>query len=118
MLSQDIENWNAWTFVGRLRLEKNRALNHLQPNEQSDSEQQNAHQERYAPSPTQKRRLLHRRGKEKNRVRKQQPHWHARLYPAGVKTAPLVSAVLHGHEHSTSPLTTNADALQKSEQYQ
>lgn len=109
--AQDVEDGEPRLGAVLLHLGEQRALDHLETDEQADAEQQHAQQERHAPAPG--RELVLGEGGDQgdhgggDQGAERGPH----LREARPEPTALLARVLHDHQGRATPLTADGDAL-------
>ena len=102
----------------RLRLGEEGCFQDVQADEQAQSQQDHAGQERQPPAPAQELVFGERGDRREGAVGQQEPGGHARLGGTGVETAAAVVAVLHHEDHGAAPFAPHAQPLDEAQDSQ
>src|SRR5215211_1229062 len=109
--AQHVQNGHRGLGVGLLHLPEGRRLHEAQPNVEPHRYQDDAQEERNPPAPGQELLLRQLLEQGEDHRREHEPGRDAHLRPAPVEPAPARRGVLHRHQHSAAPLSSDAEAL-------
>ena len=114
---QDLDDRPPRLRAGLLDARERRRLQNPQPDDQADADEQDAQQERDAPSPRQE--LISGR-----RANRRTPRWTGAVRPARRSEASfhriraIGGAVLDRHQHGAAPFAADAEALRETQDHQ
>src|SRR5262245_10693224 len=95
---------------------EHRRLENAEPDIESDHDQDEAQEERYAPAPGEELLAGHLAEREHGEVGEEKSARHAELWPGGDEAAGMIGArPLHGHQHRATPLAADADSLNEAQ---
>src|SRR5829696_3371086 len=104
-----------------LNLAERWRLEEAQPDEEPNTDQDDAQQEWDTPAPGEELLLgEERRHAEEDPIREEKSRRHPHLGPTSVVASPVLRSILHGHQSRPTPLATDAEALdyaQQNDQY-
>ena len=109
-------DWHLYLGVGLLYLLEHRRLEDAQPDVQADPKDDDAQEERYAPTPGQELLLRERREQRESSRREQEPYRDPCARKAREESAPSHGGVLRSHDHRAAELRAGTEALEDTQQ--